>query len=340
MNLFKKYVVYTLFLIANLYTTLLLAAEKTTKSEGKSTETISDITEMSLEKFWSVVHEIWNFEIFSVSGRSIRISNIIIALLFLIVGIVISSLIGRLLRKLMIKRFHLTEGPAHSIQSLSFYLLLVGFVLFAMNIANIPLTIFTIAGGAIAIGVGFGSQNIMNNFISGIILLIERPIRAGDIINLEGTYGTIQSIGTRSTKIRTFDNIDIIVPNSSFLEKNVVNWTLGDDIVRTVVSVGVVYGSPTEKVRDIILQVVKEHPDIRKSPEPFVLFTEFADSSLNFEVYFWVRIKTIFSIKKVQSDIRYRIDSLFRENKIVIAFPQRDVHLDTTKPIDVRLTGK
>ena len=202
-----------------------------------------------------------------------------------------------------------------------------------------PLTVFTFLGGALAIAVGFGSQNILNNFISGLILLVERPIRMGDMIEIEGTYGTVEEVGFRSTRVRSFENIYIIVPNSTFLEKNVVNWTLSDDLVRIHITLGVVYGSPTREVARLIRQVMDEHAKVLKTPEPVILFSDFGDNALQFEVHFWIRMKRLMDRRITESDVRYRVDELFRAAGIVIAFPQRDVHLDAVKPLTVRVVG-
>jgi len=150
-------------------------------------------------------------------------------------------------------------------------------------------------------------------------------------------YGTVQRIGARSTQIRTGNNLDIIVPNSSFLESNVVNLTLGDDRYRTQVNVGVIYGSPTRDVTRLLKHAAVEHGRVLDRPEPFVWFSEFGDNALIFELHFWVKVRTVSDRRRIESDIRYRIDQLFREAGLVIAFPQRDIHLDTTSPIDVRL---
>ena len=135
----------------------------------------------------------------------------------------------------------------------------------------------------------------------------------------------------------TGDNIEIVVPNSSFLENNVINWTLSEPKVRIHVSVGVVYGSPTREVTRLLRKAVDEHGRVLKSPAPIVLFTEFGDNSLNFEVHFWITMRKIMDRRMIESDVRYRIDNLFNDAGIVIAFPQRDVHLDTRQPLDVRV---
>ena len=218
-----------------------------------------------------------------------------------------------------------------------YYFALLFIILFALRTVNIPLTVFTLFGGAIAIGVGFGAQNLINNFISGFILMVERPVKIGDVIEVENNYGVVEDIGTRCTRVRTPGNMHILVPNSSFLEKNIINWTLADLEIRAQITVGVVYGSDTRKVKQLTLQAAKEHDKVLDFPEPFVLFSDFGDNSLVFDLYFWVRIKRIMDRRAIESDIRFRIDNLFREAGIVIAFPQRDVHLDTLKPLDVRV---
>jgi small-conductance mechanosensitive channel len=234
-------------------------------------------------------------------------------------------------------RIHMNESGAAALQSLSFYVLLVCFTLTALRFVNVPLTMFTFLGGAIAIGVGFGSQNVMNNFISGLILMLERPVRAHDVVEVDGNHGTIEKIGARSTQIRSVDGRHIIVPNSFFLESNVVNWTLSDDLIRTKVSVGVIYGSPTRLVEQLMRRVIEEDEQILRSPGPAVVFEEFGDNALNFDIYFWVKARSPMEVRIVQSRVRFHIDELFREHELVIAFPQRDVHLDSATPLEVRV---
>jgi small-conductance mechanosensitive channel len=195
------------------------------------------------------------------------------------------------------------------------------------------LTLFTFLGGAVAIGVGFGAQNLINNFISGFIIMAEQPIKIGDLIEIEGTFAMVEEIGARCTRIRTGANVHILVPNSSFLEKNIINWTLSDKEVRAQVTIGIVYGSPVREAERIILEVANEHKRVKKHPKPFVLFNDFGDNALIFDLYFWIRMERIMDRRIVESEIRFRIDELFREAGIVIAFPQRDVHLDIQKPL-------
>jgi small-conductance mechanosensitive channel len=261
------------------------------------------------------------------------------ALIVFLLGGLAARITSRWLGRSLLPRFGLEPGAAAALQTLAFYALVVMFALFAMQWAGIPLTVFTVAGGALAIGVGFGSQNIVNNFISGLILMAERPIKVGDLIDVDGTQGIVERIGARSTRIKSGDNTHIIVPNSSFLEKNVVNWTLADRSIRSNIDVGVAYGSPTERVRELMLQAIRENGEVLPTPEPEVLFMDFGDNALVFRGHFWMRIERPLGRFRVQSAIRYRIDELFRGAGITIAFPQRDVHLDSLTPIEVRLTS-
>lgn len=282
--------------------------------------------------------KVWNMELTTVDDHPLTIGKVLVGVILLFSGFILARMLSRTLGyRLQHGRFHLNESGASALQSLSFYVFLVCFTLTALKFVNVPLTMFTFFGGAIAIGVGFGSQNILNNFISGLILLAERPIRVGDLIQLEGLHGTVEHIGTRSTRVRTANNMEIIVPNSSFLENNVLNLTLADNKVRTCVSVGLAYGSPTREAARLLKHAAEEHGVVLTNPEPFVWFVEFGDNSLNFELHFWVEVRNLSERKRIESDLRFKIDQLFREAGIVIAFPQRDIHFNATRPIPVQM---
>ena len=192
-------------------------------------------------------------------------------------------------------------------------------------------------GGAIAIGVGFGSQNILNNFISGLILLAERPVRVGDLVEIQGLQGTIEHIGPRSTRVKTGSNLEMIVPNSQFLESNVTNWTLSDTRIRTVVSVGVGYDSPPQEVVRLLRESALENPHVLKKPDPIILFKDFGDNALVFEAHFWIHMRSLMDGEKVASEFRLTVEERFGNAGIVVAYPQRDIHLDTASPIEVNL---
>ncbi|MCA9289946.1 MAG: mechanosensitive ion channel [Phycisphaerales bacterium] len=292
-----------------------------------------------IHSIWEGILSIWHFGIWNVDDNPITVGKIGVGLLILCMGVFASRWISGLLGRRVLPRFKLNEGASAAIQSIMFYILIVTFTLIAFRAVNIPLTAFTVAGGALAIGVGFGSQNVIANFISGLIILAERPVRVGDLVDVGGLYGTVEHIGARSTRLRTGDNVDIVVPNSTFLEQNVVNWTLTEDKIRIFVGVGVAYGSPTRDVSRLLTRAVEEHGRVHNKPSPIVLFKEFGDNSLNFEVHFWITMKRLMDRRIIESDVRHRIDSLFREAGITIAFPQRDVHFDAASPIPVRIVA-
>ena len=281
--------------------------------------------------------QVWNMELFSSSGSPVRLSQIVVALAFLVVGIVVGRRFAVMIGRRLERSGRFNRSTAYLLQRLTFYLLVVIITLVALPIAGIPVTIFTVMGGAVAIGVGFGAQNLINNLISGIIIMIEQPIRVGDIVEVQGGQGRVEEISNRCVRVRRSDGIDVLIPNSFFLEQPVVNWTHSDSDIRGEVAVGVAYGSPTEQVRDLIMQAADEHKDVRKDPEPIVLFEEFGDNSLNFRLLFWTPVSRPMDLRRLRSDLHYRIDALFRQDNITIAFPQRDVHLDTLKPLEVRL---
>ena len=212
--------------------------------------------------------------------------------------------------------------------SRGFYIVAIAvLVITTLDLLNIPLTAFAFVSGAIAIGVGFGAQNIINNFISGWILMWERPIRIGDFVEISDTKGTVEQINTRSTRIRRVDGVHLAIPNSYLLENIVVNWTLVDRLARSVIRVGVAYGSPVERVAELITQAATEQSEVLEDPKPLVIFEDFGDSALIFDVYYWINATADKDLRVVRSNIRFRIDALFRENDITIPFPQRDVHM-------------
>lgn len=290
-----------------------------------------------LAETWEAVKKVWRYELATIDDNPITVSKIVIALVILLLGFFISRHVSRLLGRQLLPRLHIPESATAAFQALTFYTLVLFFTFFALRIVNVPLTVFTVLGGAFAIGIGFGSQNIINNFISGLILFAERPIKVGDLVEIDNLYGTIEHIGARSTRVRSSQNSHIIVPNSSFLQNNVLNWTLSDNLIRICVKVGVIYGSPTREVERLLKKAVDEHEKVLKKPEPILLFKDFGNSSLDFEIHFWLKVKTMIDRWKIESDIRYRIDNLFREAGIVIAFPQRDVHLDSHKPLEIKV---
>lgn len=266
-------------------------------------------------------------EIITFSEQPITLGELLMIPLFLVVGVFITkSTVKLITNRLTTKKTD--PNIIHLLQRVLYVIAIVIIVITILDLINVPLTAFAFLSGAVAIGFGFGAQNIINNFISGWILMWERPIRIGDFLEIEETKGIVEEINTRSTRIRRVDGVHLLIPNSKLLENTVVNWTLVDKLVRTSVKVGVAYGSSAKKVAALILQATVEENDVLKDPKPLVTFEDFGDNSLVFEVTYWIHSNVEGGLRITRSNIRFRLDELFEEHNIIIAFPQRDVHLD------------
>jgi len=279
----------------------------------------------------------WHYQLLSVGdGKGLTVGLLVIAILVFIAGLLLSAWLARLMAA-RLARSNMAPDNVAMLRKLAFILLAIVTALVSLSVMNVPITALTFISGAVAVGVGFGAQNIVNNFISGWILMSERPVRIDDFIEIEGSRGVVEAIGNRSTRIRRIDGVHIMVPNSLLMERTLINWTLVDRNIRTSVTVGVAYGSPVRTVETLIQQALKENRDVLKDPPPLVVFDDFGDNALMFEMLFWCRIRGgEKELRIVRSDLRYRLDELFRENDITIAFPQRDLHLKTAAPLIIR----
>ena len=266
------------------------------------------------------------YRFFLEEGRYTTPIKIIVALVVLFISFFIARYIKKLLEEKVFYKLRLERGLKQTLSTLTRYVVIGISALIGLSIAGIPLRSLAFFAGAFGIGIGFGMQNIISNFVSGIILLFERPMRVGDIIALEdGTLGTIEKISARSTTINTPDEITITVPNSKFIESRITNWTHPLRRMRGSVKVGIAYGSDTALAKKCLLEVAKQNPNVKTYPEPFVRFSEFGDSALKFELYFWADDpgKRWF----IMSELNFTIDEVFKKNHIEIAFPQRDIHI-------------
>lgn len=290
---------------------------------------------------------IWNFEVFSVKetieveGReitgssSVTVGKITTVVLILTLGLWIAAVASSRLSLLLRQRFDMNKTAATLLERGVYIVAVVALILTALDIVNIPLTVFAFLGGALAIGIGFGAQNLINNFISGLILLVERPISLGDLVEVEGVRGRVGNIGARCSRIHRADGIDMLVPNSTFLEKNVTNLTLTDTRLRVAIKLGVAYGSPLRDVTRLLKEAAANHGKVLKEPEPLILFEDFGDDALKFAMEFWVNVSPQTDFRVVASDLRYMLERVLREAGIEIAYPQRDVHLDQRRPLEV-----
>jgi potassium efflux system protein len=281
-----------------------------------------------------------NFEIWVIDKQSVSVRRFLGALAFLIISILLTRIILHHLIYPLLKKTLWRQTKPEILQKTISYLAYFVVFLITLGKLRIPLQSFATLGGGIAIGLGFAAQTVIKNFISGFILLGEKSIDIGDLVEVGGILGNVKDIGSRSTLLRTGENKDILVPNSNFLENTITNWTRKDRRIRAQVTVGVAYGSPVDQVKELLLQAVSACDQILKNPQPFVLFNDFGDNALIFDIYFWIEVVGVMGRRIIQSTLRFKIDELFRTAGIVIAFPQRDVHLDTQGPVEVRLVDK
>ncbi len=236
-----------------------------------------------------------------------------------------SWLLQALLDRQLFNRRSYDRGVRDAVKKLLHYTIVLVGLLFAAGVAGFELQNIMVLAGAFGIGIGFGLQDIVNNFLSGIILLFERPIKVGDGVLIDGEYGTVLRIGLRSTVVENLDQAELIVPNSQLISQKLTNWTLSTRRVRVVLPVGVAYGSDLNRVLHILAGAAAQHPDVLSNPEPSPIFIQFGASSLDFELRVW--ISDIDKRPRVKSELLLYIDQHFREAGVEIPFPQRDLHL-------------
>lgn len=300
---------------------------------------------------WERVRAIWSFEVMSfenkvevdgqtITGRiPVTLGMLLRALLFFLIGYWIASHVANRIQRTIVSRGHIAEAQARTLRNWAMIVVGVGLVLGTLSFLKIPLTVFAFFGGALAIGIGFGTQTLIKNFISGIIVLAERKVRVGDILDVDGVIGTVVEVNTRSSVIRSADDVETLIPNSLFLENRVTNWTLSSSKMRRSVRVGVAYGSDPRAVMEILTESASRHGKICKEPAPFAVFEDFGDSALVFTLYFWMEMGMGGNSAVIASDVRLMIEKRLSEAGINVPFPQRDMHLTTVQPIRVEVSG-
>ncbi len=290
---------------------------------------VLDILEINAP-FYNFLDEFMNYE-HHLGGVVFNYKSIFQFVVILIITYGLYALIGIIFDNNNFKKSHSLRGvPAAIATTLRIIIGLSGLMI-ALTAVGFNMERLSIIIGALGIGIGFGLQNIVNNFISGLILIYERPIQVGDIIEIGPLMGEIKSIGIRSSSIRTYDGSEVIVPNSNLVSDQLVNWTLSDNHRRIEIIIGVAYGTDPNMVINILTDVANNHPDVLRIPNPTVLFNEFGDSSLNFRLLFWVLFENGISTK---SAISVAIDKAFKENNIEIPFPQLDLHMKEKQKVE------
>jgi potassium-dependent mechanosensitive channel len=276
-----------------------------------------------LNDIWTITYNLLTG--ISVGGVTISFADILEALFVFIATIVIFRLIKKLLRDTVLPQTRLDAGAQYSIATVFGYVGIITAVLLTATTLGVEFQSLLIIAGALSVGIGFGLQNIANNFISGLILLFERPIKVGDLIEIGDTLGHITHINVRRTEVETFQRAEVMIPNSELVATSVINWTHSDRKARIEINVGVAYGSDTELVRETLIAAAKNVDKIVSWPSPDVLFLDFGDSSLNFQLRCFT--SDVSSRITTSSSLRFEIDRLFREAGIEIPFPQRVVHM-------------
>ncbi len=279
---------------------------------------------------------LWSQPYFTLGDVPVTPAFLIKSFIFVIFLLLTSRITRRLIRYHVLVHTSLDIGQKFAVERVAGYFVFVIGLIIGVQSAGVNLSSLVVVGGAIGIGIGLGLQTIANNFLSGLILLVERPIKVGDRVEVGELNGDVAHIGPRATWIRTNDNIVVVVPNSEFTENRVINWTANDRQIRFSVPVGVSYGSDPEKVREVLLAVASAHADVLQNPKPDVIFTGFGDSSLDFELRVWTT-RQVQTPQVLKSELYFPIFRAFRENGIEIPFPQRDLHLRSVDlPLPIR----
>lgn len=257
-------------------------------------------------------------------GESIKISRK--AILFVFAAIITTRVALKLLRKLITRKLP-KEDTIKFISVFSYlrWMIYLIIILITFHTAGVNLTTILAASTALLIGIGLALQTFFQDIISGIFILVDQTVHVGDIIEMDGKVGRVEEIRLRTTRAVTFDNKVLIIPNHLYLTNSLYNWTQNGSETRENIEVGVAYGSDTELVKEILIEVALSHPKVFHHPAPMVLFTNFGDSALHFKLIFTLNDSFISSIPK--SDMRFEIDKKFKENGIKIPFPQRDIHI-------------
>lgn len=280
----------------------------------------------TINSWWADAQRVFHYPLLDLGDSHLTLDGIIKLLVILTLVLVFERILRRTLRRRVLARTHLEPDLQYAVSRFVGYCFIVLGFFFAFRVVHLDLSSLAVIVGGLGVGIGFGLQNIISNFISGLIILAERSIALGHRIEVAGVAGQVAKINLRSTIVLTNDNISIIVPNSSLITNPVTNWSYGDPKVRLRLPFGVAYGTDIEKLQRVVLAAAAENPSVLKDPPPSLLFLEFGDSSLNFELAVWT-IDMATRPKRFRSDLYFVLERKFRENKIEVPFPQRNLHL-------------
>ena len=274
-----------------------------------------------------------NTTLVTINQTPITPASLIIFILIVLASIFVTRVFTRLIFDRILKRFNLKEGIRYTLRRLTEYTFIFVGVIVAFQFVGIDLSGLAVVFGLLSVGIGFGLQNVTANFVSGLVILFERPIRIGDRVTVGDVEGDVEEINMRATKIRTLNNIAIIVPNSEFTSSNIINWSHGDPRIRLDIDVGVSYGSDLDLVLKSLKEVALENEKVLDNPAPDVLLSEFGDSSWDMKLRLWIDNPKGHHF--IRSEINCAIVRKFRERGIEIPFPQRDLHVRSPLPVPV-----
>lgn len=287
----------------------------------------------SLSEFWELIkglasdlYDVLNIPFAHLGETPVSVNSVLFFVLSILLLLYVAKKARQLLVHKILKRARLEEGISQSIGTIVRYAIIVLGLIIIFQSAGLNLSALGVVAGALGVGIGFGLQNITNNFISGLIILFERPIKIGDRVEVGDTTGDVVKIAARATTVITNDNISIIIPNSEFISNQVINWSHNNRMIRFRIPIGVSYNEEPEKIKELLLEVAAQHEGVLKSPAPSIMFREFGDSSLNFEMWVWT-IKYTSRPEVLKSDLYYSTFRKFKEAGIEIPFPQRDLHV-------------
>ena len=270
------------------------------------------------------VQEILEYKLLDMENYSLSVFHVLLVVAVMVIAKLALWAIKKFIHREGLKQ-KVGEGRQHATYQIVKYIIITIAVVLCLESIGVKITILLAGSAALLVGLGFGLQQIFNDFISGLILLFEGTIKVGEIIEIEGIVGKVDRIGLRTSEIETRDHIMMIIPNSIFTSQKVINWSHNMQYTRFRITVGVAYGSDTKLVKEVLLDCANNHEYVAKRPKPSVRFIDFGESSLGFELLFYSA--NMFRIERVKSDIRFYIDAKFRQNNIHIPFPQRDLHI-------------
>ena len=292
---------------------------------------------MTWDEVQVFINEVLNYTIFQIKETPVTVISILIFILFISGFIFLAVSVRKALNRKILRHFKIDEGTSYTLSRITQYIIITIGALISFQFVGIDLSGLAVIFGLLSVGIGFGLQNVTSNFISGLIILFERPISVGDRVTVSNIEGDVTEINIRSTKVRTVNNVSIIVPNSEFVSKDVINYSHGDPTYRLDINVGVSYGSDLDAVLNAMREVAVENRHVLQDPPPDVHLIEFGESSWNMQLRAWVG--DVKDYPQIRNELNQAIVRKFREVGIEIPFPQRDLHVRSSVSLPVSKDG-